>query len=164
MLVMTNVRKTFNKGTISERKALNGIDLTPNDKGFVVVTEGNGAGKPTTLSMIAGIYPIDSRRTKIDDMDISGQPEYKWARYVGQVSWDPMKGTAAGMEMQENMALTFRRSQKKGLEWGVRANEEDYYHNLLTRPGLDLQNHISSKVGLLSDGQKQALILLVAIL
>ena len=164
MLVMTNVRKTFTKGTINEKKALNGIDLTLNDGDFVTVIGGNGAGKSTMLNMIAGVYPIDSGKIEIDGVNISRQPEYKRAKYIGRVFQDPMKGTAAGMEIQENMALAFRRGQRRGLGWGIRANEKDYYHDLLTRLGLGLQNRMSSKVGLLSGGQRQALTLLMATL
>ena len=134
MLIMTNVRKTFNKGTINEKKALNGIDLTLNDGDFVTVIGGNGAGKSTMLNMIAGVYPIDSGKIEIDGVNISRQPEYKRAKYIGRVFQDPMKGTAAGMEI------------------------------LLTRLGLGLQNRMSSKVGLLSGGQRQALTLLMATL
>lgn len=164
MLILTNVRKTFNKGTINEKKALNGIDLTLNDGDFVTVIGGNGAGKSTMLNMIAGVYPIDSGKIEIDGVNISRQPEYKRAKYIGRVFQDPMKGTAAGMEIQENMALAFRRGQRRGLGWGIRANEKDYYHDLLTRLGLGLQNRMSSKVGLLSGGQRQALTLLMATL
>lgn len=164
MLIMTNVRKTFNKGTVNEKKALNGIDLTLNDGDFVTVIGGNGAGKSTMLNMIAGVYPVDSGKIEIDGVNISRQPEYKRAKYIGRVFQDPMKGTAAGMEIQENMALAFRRGQRRGLGWGIRANEKDYYHDLLTRLGLGLQNRMSSKVGLLSGGQRQALTLLMATL
>ena len=164
MLIMTNVRKTFNKGTINEKKALNGIDLTLNEGDFVTVIGGNGAGKSTMLNMIAGVYPIDSGKIEIDGVNISRQPEYKRAKYIGRVFQDPMKGTAAGMEIQENMALAFRRGQRRGLGWGIRANEKDYYHDLLARLGLGLQNRMSSKVGLLSGGQRQALTLLMATL
>lgn len=164
MLVLTNVRKTFNKGTINEKKALNGIDLSLNDGDFVTVIGGNGAGKSTMLNMIAGVYPIDSGKIEIDGINISRQPEHKRARYIGRVFQDPMKGTAAGMEIQENMALAFRRGQRRGLGWGIRANEKDYYRDMLTRLGLGLQTRMTSKVGLLSGGQRQALTLLMATL
>ena len=164
MLILSNVRKTFNKGTINEKKALNGIDLTLQDGDFVTVIGGNGAGKSTMLNMIAGVYPIDSGKIEIDGVNISRQPEHRRAKYIGRVFQDPMKGTAAGMEIQENMALAFRRGQRRGLGWGIRANEKDYYHDLLTRLGLGLQNRMSSKVGLLSGGQRQALTLLMATL
>ena len=164
MLVLTNVRKTFNKGTINEKRALNGIDLSLKDGDFVTVIGGNGAGKSTMLNMIAGVYPIDSGKIEIDGINISRQPEHKRAKFIGRVFQDPMKGTAAGMEIQENMALAFRRGQRRGLGWGIRANEKDYYRDMLTRLGLGLQTRMTSKVGLLSGGQRQALTLLMATL
>ena len=164
MLKLTNVSKTFNRGTINEKKALRGLNLTLNDGDFVTVIGGNGAGKSTMLNMIAGVYPIDAGKIEIDGVNISRQPEYKRAKYIGRVFQDPMKGTAAGMEIQENMALAFRRGHKRGLGWGIRAQEKDYYHDLLTRLGLGLQTRMTSKVGLLSGGQRQALTLLMATL
>lgn len=164
MLKLTNVSKTFNKGTINEKKALKNLNLTLNDGDFVTVIGGNGAGKSTMLNMIAGVYPIDAGRIEIDGVNISRQPEYKRAKFIGRVFQDPMKGTAAGMEIQENMALAFRRGHRRGLGWGIRSREKDYYHDLLTRLGLGLQNRMTSKVGLLSGGQRQALTLLMATL
>lgn len=164
MLVLTNVRKTFNKGTINEKKALNGINLTLGDGDFVTVIGGNGAGKSTMLNMIAGVYPIDNGVIEIDGVNISRQPEHKRARYIGRVFQDPMKGTAAGMEIRENMALAFRRGKSRGLGWGIRSNEKDYYRDMLSRLGLGLQDRMTSKAGLLSGGQRQALTLLMATL
>ena len=162
MLKLTNVSKTFNKGTINEKKALKNLNLTLNDGDFVTVIGGNGAGKSTMLNMIAGVYPIDAGRIEIDGVNISRQPEYKRAKFIGRVFQDPMKGTAAGMEIQENMALAFRRGHRRGLGWGIRSQEKDYYHDLLTRLGLGLQNRMTSKVGLLSGGQRQAMALLMS--
>lgn len=164
MLTITNVRKTFNKGTINEKKALNGINLHLNPGDFVTIIGGNGAGKSTMLNMIAGVYPIDCGKIEIDGVNISRDPEYKRAKYIGRVFQDPMRGTAAGMEIQENLALAFRRGQKRGLGWGIKANEKDYYRDTLTKLGLGLQTRMSSKVGLLSGGQRQALTLLMATL
>lgn len=115
MLDIINVKKTFNKGTINEKKALNGINLHLNEGDFVTVIGGNGAGKSTTLNMIAGVYPIDSGKIEIDGVNISRDPEYKRAKYIGRVFQDPMLGTAAGMEIQENLALAFRRGKKEAL-------------------------------------------------
>ena len=115
MLEIKNVRKTFNKNTINEKKALNGINLHLDEGDFVTVIGGNGAGKSTMLNMIAGVYPIDSGKIEIDGVNISREPEYKRARYIGRVFQDPMMGTAAGMEIQENMALAFRRGQRQAL-------------------------------------------------
>ena len=164
MLEIKNVRKTFNKNTINEKKALNGINLHLDEGDFVTVIGGNGAGKSTMLNMIAGVYPIDSGKIEIDGVNISREPEYKRARYIGRVFQDPMMGTAAGMEIQENMALAFRRGQRRGLGWGIKANEKDFYHDTLMKLGLGLQTRMTNKVGLLSGGQRQALTLLMATL
>lgn len=164
MLTITNVRKTFNKGTINEKKALNGINLHLNPGDFVTVIGGNGAGKSTMLNMIAGVYPIDSGKIEIDGVNISRDPEYKRAKYIGRVFQDPMRGTAAGMEIQENLALAFRRGQVRGLGWGIKSSEKEFYRDSLAKLGLGLQTRMSSKVGLLSGGQRQALTLLMATL
>ena len=164
MLTLTNVRKTFNKGTINEKKALNGIDLHLDPGDFVTIIGGNGAGKSTMLNMIAGVYPIDSGKIVIDGVNISREPEYKRAKYIGRVFQDPMMGTAAGMEIQENLALAFRRGQKRGLGWGIKSEEKEFYYDALSRLGLGLQGRMTSKVGLLSGGQRQALTLLMATL
>ena len=164
MLTITNVRKTFNKGTINEKKALCGLNLHLDPGDFVTVIGGNGAGKSTMLNMIAGVYPIDSGKIEIDGVNISREPEYKRAQYIGRVFQDPMRGTAAGMEIQENLALALRRGRKRGLSWGIKANEKDFYREALTKLGLGLQTRMTSKVGLLSGGQRQALTLLMATL
>lgn len=164
MLTITNVRKTFNKGTINEKKALNGIHLHLNPGDFVTVIGGNGAGKSTMLNMIAGVYPIDSGKIEIDGVNISRDPEHKRARYIGRVFQDPMRGTAAGMEIQENLALAFRRGQRRGVSWGIKSSEKEFYRDSLGTLGLGLQTRMSSKAGLLSGGQRQALTLLMATL
>lgn len=164
MLTITNVRKTFNKGTINEKKALNGIDLHLNPGDFVTIIGGNGAGKSTMLNMVAGVYPIDSGKIEIDGVNISRDPEYKRAKYIGRVFQDPMRGTAAGMEIQENLALALRRGRKRGLGWGIKNSEKDFYREALMKLDLGLQTRMTSKVGLLSGGQRQALTLLMATL
>lgn len=164
MLDIKNVKKTFNKGTINEKKALNGINLHLNEGDFVTVIGGNGAGKSTTLNMIAGVYPIDSGKIEIDGINISRDPEYKRARYIGRVFQDPMMGTAAGMEIQENLALALRRGERRGLSWGIKSSEKERYREALSRLGLGLEERMSIKVGLLSGGQRQALTLLMATL
>lgn len=164
MLDIKNVRKTFNRNTINEKKALCGIDLHLNEGDFVTVIGGNGAGKSTMLNMIAGVYPIDSGKIEIGGINISRAPEYKRAKYIGRVFQDPMMGTAADMEIQENMALAFRRGKGRGLAWGIKANEKTYYHKALLKLGLGLQDRMTNKVGLLSGGQRQALTLLMATL
>ena len=164
MLQISNVYKTFNKGTINEKKALNGLNLTLNDGDFVTIIGGNGAGKSTMLNMIAGVYPIDAGKIVINDVNISRMPEHKRAQFLGRVFQDPMKGTAAGMEIQENLALAYRRGMNRGLKWGVTKDEKEFYHEKLKTLGLGLEERMSSKVGLLSGGQRQALTLLMATL
>ncbi len=177
MLELSNVYKTFNKGTINEKRALNGIDLVLNDGDFVTVIGGNGAGKSTMLNMIAGVYPIDAGKILIEDMlftkdgeenkvqiNLSRMPEYARAKYLGRVFQDPMKGTAAGMEIQENLALAYRRGRSRGLKWGITKSEKEFYHEKLKSLGLGLEERMTSKVGLLSGGQRQALTLLMATL
>lgn len=164
MLTVKNVRKTFNKGTINEKKALNGINLHLNEGDFVTIIGGNGAGKSTMLNMIAGVYPIDRGRIEIDGVNVSTEPEHKRAQYIGRVFQDPMRGTAAGMEIQENLALALRRGEKRGLKWGINAKEKEDYRQSLSKLGLGLEDRMSSKVGLLSGGQRQALTLLMATL
>lgn len=182
MLTLTNVHKTFNKGTINEKKALDGLNLRLNDGDFVTVIGGNGAGKSTMLNMIAGVYPIDCGKITIEDLDESGQvqneinlsrmPEYKRAAYIGRVFQDPMKGTAAGMEIEENLALAYRRSRSRGIQWaltrswrwGITKKEKELYKEKLKTLGLGLEERMTSKVGLLSGGQRQALTLLMATL
>ena len=133
MLKIKNVKKTFNAGTINEKKALNGINLHLEPEDFVTIIGGNGAGKSTTLNMIAGVYPIDSGTITLDGVNISRLPEHARAKYLGRVFQDPMRGTAADMEIQENLALALRRGEKRGLRWGISKEEKEQYKTLLTR-------------------------------
>jgi len=162
MLELHNVKKTFNKGTINEKKALQGLELTLQSEDFVTIIGGNGAGKSTMLNMIAGVYPIDEGKIILDGTDISRKPEYARAKYLGRVFQDPMKGTAAGMEIQENLALAYRRGRKRGLKWAIGKDEQVFYKEQLKALDLGLEDRMTSKVGLLSGGQRQALTLLMA--
>ena len=164
MLEILNVSKTFNKGTINEKKALNKLSLHLNPGDFVTIIGGNGAGKSTMLNMIAGVYPIDGGQIIIDGVDISRMPEYKRAKYIGRVFQDPMMGTSAGMQIDENLALAFRRGESRGLAWGIKKSEKEKYKEILSKLDLGLQTRMTSKVGLLSGGQRQALTLLMATL
>ena len=164
MLKLSHVKKTFNKGTVTEKRALTGVDLTLNDGDFVTVIGGNGAGKSTLLNMIAGVYPLDSGVIELDGTDISRLSESQRARYLGRVFQDPMRGTAADMQIAENLALAKRRGQRRGLSWGVTKAEKDEYVKLLKRLDLGLDTRLNAKVGLLSGGQRQALTLLMATL
>ena len=162
MLTLKNVYKTFNKGTINEKIALQGVDLHLDSGDFVTIIGGNGAGKSTMLNMIAGVYPIDAGEIILAGDDISTKAEHTRAIYLGRVFQDPMLGTAAGMEIEENLALAYRRGQTRTLKWGITKEEKILYHEKLKILGLGLENRMSSKVGLLSGGQRQALTLLMA--
>jgi len=164
MLIIENVKKTFNKSTINEKVALNGVNLHMNPGDFITIIGGNGAGKSTMLNMIAGVYPIDEGVIALDGEDISQKPEYARAKYLGRVFQDPMRGTAAGMQIDENLALAYRRGQKRTLRWGITKEEKELYVEKLKGLGLGLETRLTSKVGLLSGGQRQALTLLMAAL
>ncbi len=162
MLEIKNLVKIFNKGTINERTALNGVDLTLNDGDFVTVIGGNGAGKSTILNAVAGVWPVDAGSIVLNGHDITGLPEYKRAKYIGRVFQDPMMGTAATMQIEENLALAKRRGQARGLKNGITAAERTEYKELLKSLDLGLEDRLTSKVGLLSGGQRQAVTLLMA--
>lgn len=164
MLEMKNVYKTFNKGTINEKQALYNLNLSLNDGDFVTIIGGNGAGKSTMLNMIAGVYPIDAGKIFLSGDDISLKPEHSRAKYLGRVFQDPMKGTAADMEIQENLALAYRRGNARGLKWGILKEEKEIYKKALATLDLGLEERMTSKVGLLSGGQRQALTLLMSTL
>lgn len=164
MLKITNVHKTFNPGTVNEKKALNGVDLVLNEGDFVTVIGGNGAGKSTLLNMVAGVYPVDCGTILIDDADVTKLPEHKRAKYIGRVFQDPMNGTAADMQILENLALAARRGKSRGLRPGVTHKEKEQYIELLKSLDLGLETRLTSKVGLLSGGQRQAVTLLMATL
>lgn len=164
MLEIKNVHKTFNPGTINEKKALNGINLTLNEGDFVTVIGGNGAGKSTMLNMIAGVYPVDCGNIIIDGTDVTKLPEHKRAKFLGRVFQDPMTGTAADMEIAENLAIAARRGKARTLKIGVTGKEKEQYRELLKTLDLGLENRLTSKVGLLSGGQRQALTLLMSTL
>ena len=163
-LKLTNVKKTFNKGTVTEKRALTGVNLTLHEGDFVTVIGGNGAGKSTLLNMIAGVYPLDSGTIELDGKDISLLTEPQRAKYLGRVFQDPMRGTAADMQIEENLALARRRGKRRGLRWGVTKDERAEYPALLKTLDLGLDTRMSAKVGLLSGGQRQALTLLMATL
>ena len=164
MLKIENVSKVFNPGTVNEKLALNGINLTLNEGDFVTVIGGNGAGKSTMLNIIAGVYPVDGGRILIDGADVTRLPEYKRAKHLGRVFQDPMTGTAATMQIDENLALAARRGNARTLKPGITAAERENYRQLLKGLGLGLEDRLTSKVGLLSGGQRQALTLLMATL
>ena len=162
MLKLDNIHKTFNPGTINEKIALNGVNLTLNEGDFVTVIGGNGAGKSTTLNAIAGVWPIDSGKIYIGGDDVTKLSEHKRAKYLGRVFQDPMTGTTATMQIDENLALAARRGQRRSLGWGISKKEKTQFHDLLKTLDLGLEDRMTSKVGLLSGGQRQAVTLLMA--
>jgi putative ABC transport system ATP-binding protein len=164
MLKISHVSKTFNVGTINEKKALWDLNLELKPGDFVTVIGGNGAGKSTMLNAVAGVWPVDQGSITIDGVDVTGLPEFRRAAYIGRVFQDPMMGTAPNMQIEENLALAYRRGQKRGLGWGVTKAERALYRERLAALGLGLEDRMTSKVGLLSGGQRQALTLLMAAL
>lgn len=164
MLRVENVWKTFNAGTVNEKTALAGLNLHVNEGDFVTVIGGNGAGKSTMLNAVAGVWPVDEGKIFIDSVDVTKLPEHKRAAYLGRVFQDPMTGTAAGMQIEENLALAARRGAKRFLKPGITQKEREYYKERLSSLSLGLEDRLTSKVGLLSGGQRQALTLLMATL
>ena len=162
MLKIQDVHKTFNPGTINEKVALNGVNLNLNPGDFVTIIGGNGAGKSTTLNAIAGVWSVDEGKIIIDGVDITKLSEHKRALYLGRVFQDPMTGTAATMSIEENMAIAARRGERRGLGWGITKKERERYKEALKELDLGLEDRLSSKVGLLSGGQRQAITLLMA--
>ncbi len=164
MLDMNQVYKTFNAGTINEKKALTGLDIHLQEGDFVQVIGGNGAGKSTMLNCLAGMFPIDQGSIQIDGQDVTRLPEFKRAKLIGRVFQDPMMGTAANMDIEGNLALALRRGERRTLRWGVTNKERERYRELLKTLGLGLEDRLTHKVGLLSGGQRQALTPLMATL
>jgi len=164
MLKITNLWKTFNPGTVNEKVALDGLELHLKDGDFVTVIGGNGAGKSTLLNAISGVWKPDCGTIEIDGVDVTHMPEHKRAKFLGRVFQDPMKGTAPDMEIAENLAIAARRGKKRKLIWGIQKGERARYRELLASLELGLENRLSSKVGLLSGGQRQAVTLLMATL
>ena len=164
MLEIQNIYKTFNAGTVNEKTALNGVSLTLGDGDFVTVIGGNGAGKSTLLNAVAGVWQVDEGSVTIDGTNVTRLPEHKRAKFIGRVFQDPMMGTAATMQIEENLALAMRRGKARTLRAGITKAERERYRELLKILDLGLEDRLTSKVGLLSGGQRQALTLLMATL
>lgn len=162
MLEIKNIWKTFNVGTINQKTALSNVSLSLEEGDFVTVIGGNGAGKSTMLNAIAGTWYVDQGSISIDGTDVTKMPEYKRAKFLGRVFQDPMMGTAASMRIDENLALALRRGKTRGLGSGITAHEREEYKELLKTLDLGLEDRLTSKVGLLSGGQRQAVTLLMA--
>jgi putative ABC transport system ATP-binding protein len=164
MLKLTDVCKTFNAGTVNEKVALDHLNLTLEDGDFVTVIGSNGAGKSTALNLIAGTYPADRGTIMLDDIDLTKMPEHKRAHYLGRVFQDPMMGTAPDMQIEENLSMAARRGSRRGFKWYISQDEREKYREMLKDLDLGLEDRMTSKVGLLSGGQRQALTLLMATL
>lgn len=162
MLKITDLHKTFNPGTVNEKTALDGLNLHIKEGDFVTVIGGNGAGKSTLQNAIAGVWKPDQGTIEIDGIDVTNMPEYKRAQFLGRVFQDPMKGTAPDMEIAENLSIASMRGRKRRLIRGVRKADRAHYRQLLQSLDLGLEDRLSTKVGLLSGGQRQALTLLMA--
>ncbi len=164
MLKIDHLSKTFNAGTVNEKKALSDLNLHLKEGEFLTVIGGNGAGKSTLLNAVAGTFPVDGGRILIGGKDVTNLPEHKRAAFIGRVFQDPMMGTAPSMQIDENLALAARRGERRGLKWGISREEKERFHERLKELGLGLEDRMSTKVGLLSGGQRQALTLLMAAL
>jgi len=162
MLKINSIEKTFNPGTINEKKALDKVSLHLNPGDFVTIIGGNGAGKSTLMNAITGVWPVDNGSIILDGVNVTGLPEYKRAKFIGRVFQDPMMGTAPYVQIIENLALAYRRGKKRTLKWGITKKEKEMFHEKLKILGLGLEDRMTSKVGLLSGGQRQALTLLMA--
>lgn len=164
MLEIKNVTKIFNPGTVNEKVALSDVSLTLEDGDFVTVIGGNGAGKSTILNMVAGVYPVDGGNILIDGVDVTRLPEHKRAKYIGRVFQDPMMGTATDMWVEENLAIADRRGKRRGFSWAITKKDKAKYKELLKQLDLGLESRMTTKMGLLSGGQRQAITLLMATL
>ena len=162
MLDIINVYKSFNIGTPVQKDALKGLELHLDKGDFVTVIGGNGAGKSTMLNAVAGVFPVEQGNIKIDGHDVTKEPEFKRAKYIGRVFQDPLKGTAGDMQIEENLALALRRGKHRSLKWGISSKEREMFVEMLKDLDLGLESRMASKVGLLSVGQRQALTLLMA--
>lgn len=162
MLKINQIEKTFNPGTINEKKALCGVSLSLNEGDFVTIIGGNGAGKSTLMNAITGVWPVDNGSIYLDGINVTGLKEFERAKYIGRVFQDPMMGTAPDMQIAENLALAYRRGRKRTLRWGITSAEKEMFREKLSMLGLGLEDRMTSKVGLLSGGQRQAITLLMA--
>ena len=162
MLEIKNIYKTFNEGTINEKKVFEGLSLTLEEGDFVTVIGGNGAGKSTMLNIVAGAYPVDDGEIIIDGVDVTRLPEYKRASYIGRVFQDPRMGTASDMWVEENMSIADSRGHNRGVRWAIRGKDRERYREQLKLLDLGLENRLTTKMGLLSGGQRQAITLLMA--
>ncbi len=164
MLEIKDLTKTFDPGTPNEKRVMNHLNLEIDDGDFITIIGGNGAGKSTLLNLICGVFPVDTGKIILDGQEIQDLPEYKRAKYLGRVFQDPLRGTAANMQLEENLALAMRRGKRRGLNWFIQEEERALYQKRLAALGLGLENRLNDKIGLLSGGQRQSVTLLMATL
>lgn len=164
MLNIKNLTKTFDPGTVNEKKVFYHLNLNIEEGDFITVIGGNGSGKSTLLNLICGVYPADGGKIILEDQEIQDKAEHKRAKYLGRVFQDPLMGTAANMQLEENLALAMRRGKKRGLAWGIQEEERELYKERLATLGLGLDERMNDKIGLLSGGQRQSVTLLMATL
>lgn len=162
MLELKGLEKTFHKGTVNERPALRGLDLTVNDGDFITILGTNGAGKSTMLNAIAGVFLLDAGSIILDGMDLTKKREHQRARYIGRLFQDPMKGTAPNMTIEQNLGLAFSRGSRRSLSWGIKKKDRELFREVLAPLELGLEDRLDTKVKLLSGGQRQALTLMMA--
>ncbi|NLZ71438.1 MAG: ABC transporter ATP-binding protein [Clostridiaceae bacterium] len=164
MLKIENLTKTFDPGTVNEKRVINHLDINVKEGDFISIIGGNGSGKSTLLNLIGGVFPSDTGKIILDGEEVQNMPEHKRAKYLGRVFQDPLMGTAANMQLEENLALAYRRGKKRGLSWFIRPDERKIYKERLATLGLGLENRMRDKIGLLSGGQRQSVTLLMATL
>ncbi|WP_338666900.1 ABC transporter ATP-binding protein [Pseudodesulfovibrio methanolicus] len=164
MISISHITKAFNRGDVNEVTALNGVNLEVKDGDFITIIGSNGAGKSTFLNALAGSFSVDSGRIVLDDLDITRWPEHKRASLIGRVFQDPLLGTCAGATIEQNLAMANKRGKVRGLSWGVKSRDREYYREKLAILGLGLEDRLKAHTGLLSGGQRQALTMLMATL
>ena len=162
MLNVSQIEKTFLKGTPVENRALKGVDLVLEAGDYVTVIGGNGAGKSTLLSAVAGTFIVDAGKIEINGVDVTKSSDIKRAKYVGRVFQDPLKGTVNAMSIEENLSLAYRRGKKRGLRWYTSKQERELFKEMLALLDLGLEARLGDDIGLLSGGQRQAVALLMA--
>ena len=164
LLQVQNLHKTFNSNTVNENTVFNNFNLTVNTGDFITIIGSNGAGKSTLLNIISGMIKPDEGSIVLKDKDLSKLPEYKCTKYIGRVFQDPSMGTSPSMTILENMSMAYNKGKKFDLTFGINKKNISYFKELLSSIGLGLEDKLSTKVKLLSGGQKQSLALLIAVM
>lgn len=164
MLEIKEANKCFGRGTVNEHTALSDLSLTLASGDFVTVLGSNGAGKSTLFNAICGNFLLDSGKVFLDGVDITFQPEYQRSLKIGRLFQDPMKGTAPSLTIEENLALAYSKQKKRSFSLALARKDREYFREELARFGMDLENRMKTRVGLLSGGQRQVVTLLMSTL